>query len=488
MAQLDVARGRLVLRIVYDGAAFAGKTTSVRSLGKAYGRPVFSSETPDGRTLHFDWMDYEGGRFGSHVLGCQVVTVPGQAELLLRRNTLLATADVVVFVADSRRSHLAATFTALESLRALLAERSEPRPGLIVQANRRDDPEAVSLDELRDRLATGETVGVTESIATEGDGILQTFVLAVRLAIDRATAELDSGRLRTGPPEVDSSAELLAALERLETFPAGRSDPSAALDPSPATVAGEPIRSEAAAAEVILPDDRLASGRIWPPIEGRLMLHEARAEGAAPRRLPSGDWVAQQGRWFFHSAADAVSNPSEQARGALLEWARWHAAVRGYLSPRRCLSLVDQPDGRSRLWQTVRAEQSLARRLEQTLAVGSVAEIVHGLLESARGLEECRKGLVATRLPVALETVGVVDARPVYIGAIPPFDTLQRLLSRTHPPAFDLARLYGPLLTRIGFLASPKLPAVLDALREAAHVPDREELALALVSALSRRD
>lgn len=487
MAQLDVARGRLVLRIAYDGAALAGKTTSIRSLGKAYGRPVYSSETPDGRTLHFDWMDYEGGRFGHHTLGCQVVTVPGQVELAHRRRTLIEDADVVVFVTDSRRHHLAASLTALESLRTLLAAQAQPRPGLIVQANRRDDPDAVSLAELRASLATGDTVGVTESIATEGDGILQTFVLAVRLALDRATAELEAGQLLTGPPEIDSGAELLAALERREASPSGRpATPDSSSPPAPAPRIEEPTRPAASTGEAILPDDRLASGRIWPPIEGRLMLHEARAEGALPRRLPSGDWVAQQGRWFFHSAANGLSDEPDQARGALLEWARWHAAETGFLSPRRCLSLVDQPDGRFRLWQTVRAEPSLARRLEQALGAGSTGEIVHGLLESARWLEECRKGLAAARLPVTLETVGVVEARPVYIGAVPSFDALQRLLSRNPPPTFELAQLYEPILTRVGFLASPKRPAVLDALLEAARTPALEDWALSLAALLGR--
>lgn len=479
MAQLDIARGRLVLRIVYDGSAFAGKTTSVRSLGKAYGRPVFSSETADGRTLHFDWMDYQGGRFDRYSLGCQVVTVPGQIELAKRRQSLLATADVVVFVADSRRSHLAASLVALESLRGLLATRPAPRPGLIVQANRRDDPDAVPLGELRERLALGETVGITESIATEGDGILQTFVLSVRLALDRATALVESGELATGTPAIDSGAELLADLEQLEAL----GNPSR---PTLNPIGDAPApRPDPAATEVILPDDRLPSGRIWPPVEGRLMLHEARAEGAVPRRLPSGDWVAQKGRWFFHSAANSFSHHPDQARSALLEWARWHGAVRGSLSPRRCLSLVDQGPGEFRLWQTVRAEVSLARTVEQALAAEATGDIVQGLLTSARMLDECRKGLAAARLPVTLETVGVVEARPVYVGAVPSFDYLQRLQSQA-PPPLDFARLYEPILARVGFRRSPKRPAVLDALLETARSPAVEDLALSLAALLGR--
>src|SRR5262245_57021158 len=108
----------VVVRVVYDGPALAGKTTSVRALARSLGRPVFSGEEAEGRTLHLDWMDYVGGRFEGYSIRCQVVAVPGQPALSSRRVKLLESADAVVFVADSRGPALAEGPKSLEELRA----------------------------------------------------------------------------------------------------------------------------------------------------------------------------------------------------------------------------------------------------------------------------------------------------------------------------------------------------------------------------------
>ena len=81
MATFDPNTGQLILQIVYDGAAFSGKTASVESLGRILRRPVVSPEIREGRTLFFDWMEYDGGyRFGRPIAS-RVLSVPGQKEL-----------------------------------------------------------------------------------------------------------------------------------------------------------------------------------------------------------------------------------------------------------------------------------------------------------------------------------------------------------------------------------------------------------------------
>ena len=63
MARLDLDRDCVVVRIVYDGTARSGKTTTLRSLGVSLGREVETPAETEGRTLYFDWLDYTGGRF-----------------------------------------------------------------------------------------------------------------------------------------------------------------------------------------------------------------------------------------------------------------------------------------------------------------------------------------------------------------------------------------------------------------------------------------
>ena len=78
MALLDPQRQCIVLRAIYDGPAFAGKTTNLRALAESLGSKIYSGEEADGRTLYFDWVDYVGGLFEGLPIRCQIVGVPGQ--------------------------------------------------------------------------------------------------------------------------------------------------------------------------------------------------------------------------------------------------------------------------------------------------------------------------------------------------------------------------------------------------------------------------
>ena len=71
MAVLDARSDAVVIRIVYDGAPMAGKTTSVGALGRGLGSNVLTPAEVGGRTLYFDWLDYTGGLFEGHRIRCQ---------------------------------------------------------------------------------------------------------------------------------------------------------------------------------------------------------------------------------------------------------------------------------------------------------------------------------------------------------------------------------------------------------------------------------
>lgn len=213
MAVLDTTSNEIVIRVVYDGPPEAGKTTSMRALASSFSQStVTPEENSKGRTQWFDWMEYVGGRFEGSQIRCQVVSVPGQRELDRRRRALLATADVIVFVGDSSRARWDVTLEYLFELHGLRNSQDAPI-GIILQANKRDVPGAVSLGEMRERLGDARwEVGLVESIAAEGTGIREAFVYAVRLALDRVRELINSGRLPEGRPEHTSPAELLAQL------------------------------------------------------------------------------------------------------------------------------------------------------------------------------------------------------------------------------------------------------------------------------------
>lgn len=176
----------ITLRIVVDGASSAGKTSTARSLAERLGRPVTTpAEEADGRTLWFDWLEHVGGRADGRPLLTQVVTVPG--HLPDRRRYLVATADAVLFVADASTAGLAASQQALAELRAMVADAPAPRPGILVQANKRDLP-GPDLAAVRDALALTDDEDLVETRALEGDGVRQAFVYAVRIALRRREA------------------------------------------------------------------------------------------------------------------------------------------------------------------------------------------------------------------------------------------------------------------------------------------------------------
>lgn len=426
----------LAIRVVYDGPPESGKTTSLRALAGSLAQPLFSPEEVDGRTLLFDWVEYVGGSFDGHPIRCQIVSVPGQSVLAERRMALLATADAVVFVADTRDSRRLETRQALLSLQKALDGRPLPRPGIVVQANQRDRADAIPLAELHDAFDHAG-FALVESVAPAGAGIREAFVLAVRLALDRAR-ELQAAGQAVTRPEAATPEELRRQIQDLAT-----GAPSLARAPMEAllraVVAGEAeahrrpasapaggpaeARIPGAPEAPRLPDSTVPSGRLWPPVEGRLMLHAAALANAAAERQPDGYWRAQAGRWRLLSAAEHDFHDVEAGKAVLLRWARLHSRNADRLSPRRCIALADTGAGTWRLWQIVHAEESLRQRLSRALNASDpdLESLAAEALACARTLLQAREIFAAApRLPCRIATTGLVHSAPAYVGMLPP--------------------------------------------------------------------
>jgi signal recognition particle receptor subunit beta len=444
MALIDRDAGEIVIRLVYDGPPEAGKTTSLRALA---GSLAQASHTPEedagGRTLWFDWMEYVGGRFEGCQIRCQIVSVPGQRALAARRRKILESADVVVFVGDSAARQLPETLAYLLELRELIGGRDVP-VGAILQANKRDLPDAVPLDELRARVVeAGWPIGVVESIAAQGTGIREAFIYAVRLALDRVRELMQRQALASGGPR--TADELLAALRLGEPV-----RPPRAIESGPGSVAAELFRavlaqeadatrgaaSPAPSGAPRPPDAGVPSGAIWPPVEGRAILAElaltARSPVEAspgtapalrlrpdawtvPRRLASGDWACGLGTgWRVVSSADATFASLDHGRAALIQWARLHASANGVISPSRCIVLADSGAGDWRLWQIVRAEPTLRELIDGALASdrahAQLVDLAEQLIEADERLARTPLGLACT-----IDTIGAAG----YLGLMP---------------------------------------------------------------------
>ncbi|HEX6904318.1 MAG TPA: GTPase domain-containing protein [Thermoanaerobaculia bacterium] len=441
MARMTPDRDAVVVRLVYDGPPRSGKTTSLAALARGMGRSLYTAGEEDGRTLYFDWLEYVGGSFDGLPIRCQILSVPGQEELAERRRALLSEADAVVFVLNSGAGQVEAAAEHMRGLKEMLAERPGPRTGIVVQANHRDRKDAMPVAELRETLGS-DGLAVVESVATENQGIRDAFVLSVRLALDRVREMIREGLLETGEGATDEPALLLAWLQALEG-----ADIAAPAPARPTPIAAAPV-PDAPRGVPRLPDSGTPIGRVWPPIDGRMILHTAVSTGAVPVQGRDGAWRCQAGGWHFHSAADHEFENLDDAKHSLLSWAQRHAASIRRLSPQRCIVLGETGWGTWRLWQIVQGRESLRRRLGRALRPPASESDRDELLRSCRTLLlEARQSFgTEPPLPWSLDLIAEEAGRPVYIGLLPPPDWRQEPESHSLPAAEAIRRELQPLL------------------------------------------
>ena len=355
MATLDPRNDEVVIRIVYDGAPLAGKSTSLRALGRGLAAEVVSPAEIAGRTVYFDWLDYTGGLFEGRRIRCQTISVPGQATLAPRRRRLLASADAIVFVGDSTHSGFAAGRAYLGGMRSVLDSVAGPPVGIVFQANKRDCPDAIPIADVRSMLEElGLRVAVIESVATDSSGIREAFVFAVRLALDRVRDLMRAGEFTATLPAVNNAQDLLEELKRSED---GRMDYAAASglvhtrlaevmpdsrEPTLPAVSNPPAT----------PDGGVASGLIWPPVDGRLILHELSQSRVVLTHSEQGDWSGiANGRWRLYTQAQDVFPDVEQGRSVLVQAARTQASLPRDNPVSCCITLAADGHGQFRLWR-----------------------------------------------------------------------------------------------------------------------------------------
>jgi signal recognition particle receptor subunit beta len=223
MSYLDPKSGELVLRIIYDGIGEAGKTTNVAQLKEmiALARRGYAESpgTLGPRTQYFDWLDFAGGFVAGRRVRCQLITVPGQAEFLHRRKHLLAAANAIVYVADSRRRLLDATRNSFKSTQSILEGFGNgDSVHFVVQANKQDCEDVLSPEQLREALGLAESQQVIRAIASEGVGVMDAFIVATRLATERVRFLLQERDVDALGANIETPESLFAAIQSLDAI------------------------------------------------------------------------------------------------------------------------------------------------------------------------------------------------------------------------------------------------------------------------------
>ena len=188
MSFINYSSREINCKIVYYGPGLCGKTTNLQYVyaktnPDAKGKMI-SLATETERTLFFDFLPLSLGEIRGFKTRFHLYTVPGQVFYDASRKLILKGVDGVVFVADSQIERMEANLESVENLRVNLAEQGYDldRVPYVVQYNKRDLPNAVSVDELH-RLVNPREAPEFQAVAPTGVGVFDTLKAVAKLVL-----------------------------------------------------------------------------------------------------------------------------------------------------------------------------------------------------------------------------------------------------------------------------------------------------------------
>jgi mutual gliding-motility protein MglA len=180
MSMINYASREINCKIVYYGTGLGGKTTNLEYVyskvdpdtrGK-----MISLATESDRTLFFDFLPVDLGSIRGFKTRFHLYTVPGQVYYNASRKLILKGVDGIIFVADSQRHRAEANVEAMHNLYENLESYGYDleRIPFVIQYNKRDLDEVLTIDELRSEL---NPMGLPdfEAVALDGRGVFETL-------------------------------------------------------------------------------------------------------------------------------------------------------------------------------------------------------------------------------------------------------------------------------------------------------------------------
>ena len=161
MSRINYASREINCKLVYYGPGLGGKTTNLEfvfnkvapgSRGK-----LISLATETDRTLFFDFLPVDLGTIRGFKTRFHLYTVPGQVYYNASRKLILKGVDGVVFVADSQIERMEANIESMQNLYDNMAQHGYNLTTIpfVVQYNKRDLPNAATINELQAALNPG---------------------------------------------------------------------------------------------------------------------------------------------------------------------------------------------------------------------------------------------------------------------------------------------------------------------------------------------
>ena len=190
MVLFNYSTKEITAKVVYYGPGLCGKTSNLQFIYDDLPQTInkgkmLSLATKTDRTLFFDFLPIDLGTIRGMRTRLQLYTVPGQVFYNTTRKLVLKGADGVVFVADSQKTMLDANIESFRNLEQNLAEHGMTlsEMPLVIQFNKRDLPEVLSIDELNAAL-NKRNAPIYEAVATTGIGVHETLKACTRLVLN----------------------------------------------------------------------------------------------------------------------------------------------------------------------------------------------------------------------------------------------------------------------------------------------------------------
>jgi signal recognition particle receptor subunit beta len=191
MPLLNIKEKVMTFKVVYYGPGLCGKTTNLAyihgQISPSHRGELISLATETERTLYFDYLPLDLGTTNDFQIKLSLYTVPGQPQYNRSRQVILRGVDAIVFVADSAPERDMANRESFDDMLANLESYKLDLESIpwVLQFNKRDLVNAMSLERLSESLNKDYDVPAFESIAVEGKGVFSTLREVAKLAIKK---------------------------------------------------------------------------------------------------------------------------------------------------------------------------------------------------------------------------------------------------------------------------------------------------------------
>lgn len=226
MALFNYTTKEITVKVVYYGPGLSGKTTNLQYLHHTINSgtkgKLVSLPTESDRTLFFDLLPINLGKIRDFSVRFQLYTVPGQVRYNATRKLVLKGADAVVFVADSQQEMREQNIESFKNMREnLIANNINPDEiPIILQYNKRDLPNILSIRELNNDLNENGKYKYIEAIAIDGTGVEDTFQDINKIALDDMKNKIDQPYQKKAAREPEAK-ETIEKTEIVEAITSG---------------------------------------------------------------------------------------------------------------------------------------------------------------------------------------------------------------------------------------------------------------------------